>query len=71
MVALVLLSLTAGIATTIGTVALLAIVFRSFVGAVLADRLPRIERKARVLQGVAGAVIVATALWTGVRLLAT
>jgi nickel/cobalt exporter len=70
MVALVLLSLTAGIATTIGAVALLSIVFRSSVGAAFADRLPRIERKARVLQGVAGAVIVAIALWTGVRLLA-
>jgi ABC-type nickel/cobalt efflux system permease component RcnA len=70
MVVLVLLSLTAGIATTIGAVALLAIVFRSSVGAALADRLPKIERKARVLQGVAGAVIVAIALWTGVRLLA-
>jgi ABC-type nickel/cobalt efflux system permease component RcnA len=70
MVALVLLSLTAGIATTIGAVALLAILFRSSVGAAFADRLPRIETKARVLQGVAGAVIVAIALWTGVRLLA-
>jgi len=70
MVALVLLSLTAGIATTIGAVALLVIVFRSSVGAAFADRLPRIETKARVLQGVAGAVIVAIALWTGVRLLA-
>ena len=67
MVALVLLSLTAGIATTIGTVALVAILFRSS----LADRLPRIERKARVLQGVAGAFIVAIALWTGVSLLVT
>ena len=65
MVALVLLSLTAGIATTIGTVALVAILFRSS----LADRLPRIERKARILQGVAGAVILAIALWTGVSLL--
>ena len=69
MVALVLMSLTAGIATTIGTVALLAILFRSSVGAAVMERLPSIERNARVLQGVAGAVIVAIALWTGVRLL--
>jgi nickel/cobalt transporter (NicO) family protein len=69
MVALVLLSLTAGIATTIGMVALLAILFRSSVGATLMDRLPSIERNARVLQGVAGAVIVAIAFWTGLRVL--
>jgi hypothetical protein len=68
MVALVLLSLTAGIATTIGTVALLAILFRSSVGAALIRRLPSIERNARVLQGIAGAVIVAIALWSGARL---
>ena len=51
MVALVLLSLAAGIATTIGTVALLAILLRSSVGAALMERLPSIERNARVLQG--------------------
>jgi ABC-type nickel/cobalt efflux system permease component RcnA len=68
MVALVLLSLTAGIATTIGTVALLAILFRSSIGAAFAERLPSIERNARVLQGVAGAAIVGIALWTGARL---
>jgi nickel/cobalt exporter len=70
MVALVLLSLTAGIATTIGAVALLAILFRSSIGTALADRMPSIERKARALQGAAGVAIVAIALWTGVRLLA-
>jgi ABC-type nickel/cobalt efflux system permease component RcnA len=69
MVALVLLSLTAGIATTIGAVALLAIVLRSSVGAALVDRLPALERNARLLQGVAGAAILAIALWTGARLL--
>lgn len=69
MVALVLLSLTAGIATTIGAVALLAIALRSSIGAACMDRLPAIERNARVLQGVAGAAIVAIALWTGARLL--
>ena len=68
MVALVLMSLTAGIATTIGTVALLAILVRSTVGAALMERLPSIERNARILQGVAGAVIVAIALWTAARL---
>ena len=70
MVALVLMSLTAGIATTIGAVALLAIVFRTSLGAAFAHRLPRIERNARMLQGVAGAAIVVIALWTCVRLLA-
>jgi nickel/cobalt transporter (NicO) family protein len=69
MVALVLLSLTAGIATTIGTVALLAIVLRSSIGAAFVDRLPAFERNARLLQGGAGAAIVAIALWTGARLL--
>ena len=69
MVALVLLSLTAGIATTIGAVALLAILFRSSVGAALMERLPSLERNARVLQGVAGTVIVVIALWTGARLI--
>ena len=70
MVALVLLSLTAGIATTIGAVALLAILFRSSIGATLMGRLPAIERNARMLQGAAGVVIVAIALWTGVSVLA-
>jgi nickel/cobalt transporter (NicO) family protein len=69
MVALVLLSLTAGIATTIGTVALLAIMLRSSLGAALVARMPTLERNARVLQGVAGAAIAAIALWTGTRLL--
>jgi hypothetical protein len=69
MVALVLLSLSAGIATTIGAVALLAIMVRSSVGTALMHRLPSLERKARVLQAVAGAVIFALAVWTGARLL--
>jgi len=69
MVALVLLSLAAGIATTIGAVALVSIALRSSIGAACMDRLPAIERNARVLQGVAGASIVAIALWTGARLL--
>jgi nickel/cobalt transporter (NicO) family protein len=69
LVALMLLSLTAGIATTIGAVALLAILFRSSVSAALADRLPNVERNARALQGVTGAVIIAIALWMVGRLL--
>jgi ABC-type nickel/cobalt efflux system permease component RcnA len=69
MVFVVLLSLTAGIATTIGAVALLAILFRLSIGAAPIERLPRMERNARVLQGVAGAAIVAIALWTGARAL--
>lgn len=69
MVALVLLSLTAGIATTIGTVALAAILFRSSIGNALMGRVPSIERNARVLQGAAGIAVVAIALWTGARAL--
>lgn len=67
MVALVLLSLTAGIATTIGTVALAAILCRSSISNVLMDRLPTIERSARLLQGAAGVAVAAIALWTGGR----
>jgi nickel/cobalt exporter len=69
MVALVLLSLTAGIATTIGTVALAAILFRSSIGNALMGRVPSIERNARVLQDAAGIAVVAIALWTGARAL--
>jgi nickel/cobalt transporter (NicO) family protein len=65
MVALVLLSLAVGIATTIGAVALLAILLRSSIGAAVMHRLPAIERNARVLEGVAGATILTIALWTG------
>ena len=48
---------------------LLAIVLRSSLGTALLARMPALERNARVLQGVAGAAIVAIALWTGTRLL--
>ncbi|MET0531401.1 MAG: hypothetical protein ABW003_24235 [Microvirga sp.] len=68
MVALVLLSLTAGIATTIGTVSLLAILLRSSVGSALVDRMPAFEKIARVLQSLSGAAIVTIALWTAGRL---
>lgn len=64
MVGLVLFSLALGISATIGIVAVLAIVVRSSVGSALADRLPRIERGARVLQGTAGLAIVAIGLYT-------
>jgi ABC-type nickel/cobalt efflux system permease component RcnA len=63
MIALVLLALAAGIAFTIGLVALLAILGRRAFGRALVDRLPRYERGARVLQGMAGAIIVAIAAW--------
>ena len=58
MVAVVLIALAAGIAFTIGLVALLAIVGRRLVGQSLVHRLPAFERGARVLQGAAGLVIV-------------
>jgi nickel/cobalt transporter (NicO) family protein len=66
MVALVLVSLAAGIAFTIGTVALLAIAARRSLGHVLVQRLDGFQRGAMVLQGIAGAAIVAIAgysLW--------
>ena len=59
MVGFVLLSLALGISATIGIVAVLAIVARNTVGLALTDRLPQIERGARVLQGVAGMAIIA------------
>jgi len=63
MVAVVLVALAAGIAFTIGIVALLAILGRRLLGHAFAERLPRFERNARILQGVAGAVIVALAAY--------
>ena len=67
MVGLVLVSLALGIALTIGMVAMLAIVARRFLGAAVATWLPGLERWARVLQGVAGGLIViiaAATLWS-------
>ena len=69
MVAVVLVSLAAGIAFTIGTVALLAIFARRFLGHALLHKIPGLERGARVVQGVAGAAIVAVAgysIWVNV-----
>ena len=69
MVAVVLLSLAAGIAFTIGSVALLAITGRQLIGQVLAHRMAGFERGARVLQGIAGTIIVLAAtyaLWASV-----
>jgi nickel/cobalt exporter len=66
MVGIVLIALAAGIAFTIGTVALLAIITRRFLGHALARRLSGFERWARALQGTAGAMIVVIAgysLW--------
>jgi ABC-type nickel/cobalt efflux system permease component RcnA len=58
MVMVVLIALAAGIAFTIGTVALLAILLHRSLGQAFSHRLERFERWARILQGVAGAVIV-------------
>ena len=69
MVAAVLIALAAGIAFTIGAVALAAIVARRRIGQALAHRLPDLERWSRRLQAVAGALIVVIAgyaLWAAV-----
>jgi nickel/cobalt transporter (NicO) family protein len=58
MVGLVLLSLACGISLTIGTVAILAIIVRGAAGAALADRLPQLERGARIIQGLAAVAII-------------
>lgn len=63
MIAVVLVALAAGIAFTIGMVGLAAIVARRTLGQALADRLPGFERGARLLQGAAGAIIVAVAAY--------
>jgi cytochrome c biogenesis protein CcdA len=64
MIGLVLVALALGIATTIGLVAVAAIIGRHTLGVVLLDRLPQLERASRVLQGVAGAGIVAIGVCT-------
>jgi nickel/cobalt transporter (NicO) family protein len=64
MVGIVLISLALGISLTIGIVALLAILARCALGAAFAARLPGLERGARVIQGLAGALIVAIGLYT-------
>lgn len=63
MVGVVLISLALGIATTIGLVALAAILVRERLGAAMLDRLPRLERIGRTIQGIAGAVIVALSVY--------
>jgi ABC-type nickel/cobalt efflux system permease component RcnA len=64
MVGLVVLSLALGIATTIAVVAVAAILARGTVGAAVADRLPDLERWARLLQGMAGLAIMAIGAYT-------
>ena len=64
MVGLVLVSLAIGIALTIEIVAVLAILARKTIGTTLAPRLPGLEKRARVTQGIAGALIVAIGLYT-------
>ena len=64
MVAVVLIALAMGIATTIGSVALISILGRRMMGAALAGYLPRLERSARILQGAAGAAIALIGLAT-------
>jgi nickel/cobalt exporter len=63
MVAVVLLALAAGIAFTIGTVALLAIFGRRLLAQILVDRISSLERFAHILQGVAGMIIVVIAAY--------
>lgn len=63
MVGIVLLSLALGISLTIGVVAVMAILARATMGATLVHRLPQLERRARILQGVAAAVIIALGIY--------
>lgn len=70
MVVLVLISLTLGIATTIGLVAVTAIASRRLAGAAVAKRVHGLERWARVLQGLAGAAIVFIGFYTLINALA-
>ena len=64
MVAVVLVALALGIATTIGIVAVATILVRNTLGQALAQRVPQLERGARVLQGVAGFAIIAIGVLT-------
>jgi ABC-type nickel/cobalt efflux system permease component RcnA len=67
MVGVVLVSLAAGIAFTIGSIAVIAIMARRIFGQMLLHRISELERGARAVQGVAGALIVAIAgysIWT-------
>ena len=58
MVGLMLLSLALGISLTIGLVAIAAIIGRATMGKALAARLPQLSRGARIVQGIAGTLIV-------------
>jgi ABC-type nickel/cobalt efflux system permease component RcnA len=58
MVALVLLSLALGISTTIGIVAVLSIVTRTFLGTTLVHKPPQIERGALLVQRLAAVAII-------------
>ena len=67
MVGVTLVSLALGISLTIGTVAVLAILGRHTLGTALAAWMPGLERGARLVQGIAGAVIIAVsvfAIWS-------
>jgi ABC-type nickel/cobalt efflux system permease component RcnA len=68
MVGLVLVSLVLGISLTIGCVALLAMLVRSRMGAVLAHRLPTFERSARIVQAAAAIAIITVGSYTIVAL---
>jgi nickel/cobalt transporter (NicO) family protein len=70
MVAVTLVSLALGIAATIGSVALLAIAGRATLGRAFTVWLPKFEQGARIIQGLAGAVIVIVGLimLAGIRL---
>jgi cytochrome c biogenesis protein CcdA len=70
MVGLVLMSLALGISFTVGLVAVLAIAARRGLGAVFSQRLSDMERWARIVQGTAGALIVAIGVYTLARLAA-
>ena len=67
MVGLVVISLAFGIAATISIVALGAILIRQTAGIALGTWLPALDRWGRVVQGGAGALIVAIGLYTVVR----
>lgn len=64
MVAVVLAALALGIATTIGIVAVVTILARHTLGLALTQRLPQLERGARLLQGIAGGAIIVIGLVT-------
>ena len=64
MVGVVLATLALGISLTIGTVAVFAILARKTLGATLVAWLPGFEKGARIVQGLAGALIMGLGLYT-------